>query len=96
MYGLMGAAIAPLLVMAPASAATLLESSPSERVTERASERASEGETVVDNGSVGLIDAPALPSTAYALMGITAVALVAAGSRKLPEYELEPIRVKSK
>lgn len=81
MYGLMGAAIAPVLAMAPANASTL-ESS------------LREGETVV-NGSIELVK-PTPAHTAYALMGITAAAALVAGSRKLPEYELEPVRVKSR
>lgn len=82
MYGLMGAAIAPMLVTVSANAATL-ESSPSER------------ETIGSAGMVEPIPAPALPNAAYAVIGITGIALIA-GRRKLPEYELEPIRVKSK
>lgn len=78
----MGAAIAPVLVMAPANAATL-ESS------------LNEGETVVDDGSIELVK-PTPAHTAYALIGMTAAAALVAGSRKLPEYELEPIPVKSK
>ncbi|MEM7063146.1 MAG: hypothetical protein AAF572_08275 [Cyanobacteria bacterium P01_B01_bin.77] len=82
MYGLMGAAIAPALVMAPASAATL-ESS------------LRQGETVVNNVSVELVK-PTPAHAAYALMGIAAAIALVVGSRKHPEYELEPIRVKFK